>query len=55
MNSADYTTYLDIQQKINFAIKEAFEREGIEMAYPTSIVYVKQQEAKLPVLQVTRS
>ena len=27
---------------INFAIKEAFEKQGIEMAYPTSTVYVKQ-------------
>jgi small-conductance mechanosensitive channel len=38
---ADYCAYLDAQQSINFAIKEAFEREGIEMAYPTSTVYVK--------------
>ena len=38
---ADYTAYLDTQQNINFAIKEAFDREGIEMAFPTSTVYVK--------------
>jgi small-conductance mechanosensitive channel len=38
---ADYGTYLDIQQSINLAIKEAFEREGIEMAFPTSTVYIK--------------
>jgi small-conductance mechanosensitive channel len=38
---ADYTTYLDAQQSINFEIKEAFDREGIEMAYPTSTVIVK--------------
>ncbi len=37
----DYGVYLDTQQTINFAIKEAFDREGIEMAYPTSMVYVK--------------
>ncbi len=43
---ADYGVYLDIQQSINFAIKEAFEREGIEMAYPTSTVYVKKEEKK---------
>lgn len=41
VNVADYGIYLDIQQAINFAIKDAFEREGIEMAYPTSTVYVK--------------
>ena len=41
VNSADYATYLETQQSINFAIKEAFEREGIEMAFPTSTVYVK--------------
>ncbi len=41
VNSADWGKYLDLQEKINFAIKEAFEREGIEMAFPTSTVYVK--------------
>ena len=41
VNSADYATYLETQQSINFAIKEAFEREGIEMAFPTSTVYFK--------------
>lgn len=41
VNSADYALYLETQQNINFAIKEAFEREGIEMAFPTSVVYVK--------------
>ncbi|MGE5532966.1 MAG: mechanosensitive ion channel family protein [Ignavibacteria bacterium] len=44
VTSADYTKYLDTQQNINFAIKEAFEREGIEMAFPTSTVYVKKQQ-----------
>jgi small-conductance mechanosensitive channel len=41
VNVADYGIYLDTQQSINFALKEAFEREGIEMAFPTSTVYVK--------------
>ncbi len=41
----DYGAYLDTQQTINFAIKEAFDREGIEMAYPTSMVYVKNSGA----------
>jgi small-conductance mechanosensitive channel len=32
---------LETQEKINFAVKEAFEQEGIEMAFPTNTVYVK--------------
>jgi small-conductance mechanosensitive channel len=42
VNSSDWGQYLATQEKINFAIKEAFEREGIEMAFPTSTIYVKQ-------------
>jgi small-conductance mechanosensitive channel len=38
---ADYGAYLDIQQSINFAIKDAFDAEGIEMAFPTNTVYVR--------------
>lgn len=41
VKSSDWGEYLDTQEQINFAIKEAFEREGIEMAFPTSTVYVK--------------
>ncbi|MBU1046826.1 mechanosensitive ion channel family protein [Patescibacteria group bacterium] len=35
----DYKKYMDAQQEINFAILEKFEKEGIEMAYPTRVVY----------------
>lgn len=38
--SSDYNKYMDIQQEINFAIKEEFEKKGIEFAYPTQTVYV---------------
>ena len=38
---SDYNKYMDIQQEINFTIKEAFEKEGIEFAYPTQLVYVE--------------
>jgi len=38
--SPDYNKYMDIQQEINLGIKERFEKEGIEMAYPTQTVYV---------------
>jgi small-conductance mechanosensitive channel len=39
--SADYNVYMDTQQQINFAIKEVFEREGVEFAYPTQTVLVR--------------
>jgi small-conductance mechanosensitive channel len=38
--TADYNRYMDIQQAINFAILEAFEREQIEIAYPTQKVWL---------------
>ena len=31
---------MDIQQEINFAIKEEFEKRKIEFAYPTQTVFV---------------
>jgi small-conductance mechanosensitive channel len=37
---ADYGRYLDTQETINLAIKEAFEKEGIEIAFPTQTVYL---------------
>jgi small-conductance mechanosensitive channel len=39
--SGDYNKYMDIQQKINFAIKEEFEKRGIEFAYPTQTVFIE--------------
>ncbi len=41
VNSSDWGKYLDTQERINYAIKEAFERESIEMAFPTNTVYLK--------------
>ncbi|MGB2768452.1 MAG: mechanosensitive ion channel domain-containing protein [Candidatus Zixiibacteriota bacterium] len=38
--SRDYTKYMNIQQEINFAIKEEFEKRGIEFAYPTQTLYL---------------
>jgi small-conductance mechanosensitive channel len=35
IKTGDYNKYLDIQQDINFAIMEAFDKEGIEMGYQT--------------------
>ena len=37
----DYNDYMNTQQSINLAIMEAFEKEGIEFAYPTQTVFVK--------------
>ena len=38
--SSDYNKYMDSQQKINWAIKEQFEKEGIEFAYPTQTLFM---------------
>ena len=39
--SPDYNTYMDIQQAINLAIMETFQKEKIEFAYPTATQYQK--------------
>ena len=39
----DYNKYMDIQQEINFAIKEEFEKRGIEFAYPTQTLFMTKQ------------
>ena len=44
MKTRDYIKYMDTQQAINFAIKEAFEKEGIEMAFPTQTIYLNRAE-----------
>jgi small-conductance mechanosensitive channel len=38
---AEYAKYLETQEKINFAIMEAFKGEGIEFAFPTKTVYLE--------------
>ncbi|MBN2482975.1 MAG: mechanosensitive ion channel family protein [Candidatus Omnitrophica bacterium] len=43
--SADYNIYMDIQQAINFGIKEEFEKRNIEFAYPTQTLYVNKETA----------
>ncbi|MFQ5901109.1 MAG: mechanosensitive ion channel family protein [Thermodesulfobacteriota bacterium] len=40
VDTGDYTKYMDIHQEINFGLKERFEKEGIEFAYPTQTVFV---------------
>lgn len=39
--SREYVKYVNTQQSINFALKEKFEEEGIEFAYPTQTIFVK--------------
>jgi small-conductance mechanosensitive channel len=36
----DYNRYMDIQQSINLAIFESFEKEGVDFAYPTQQLYI---------------
>lgn len=40
-NSGDYGEFLSTKQEINFELKERFEKEGIEFAYPTQTIFVK--------------
>jgi len=44
IDSSDYNTYMDIQQEINFGIAEAFEKEKIEIAFPTQTIYLTQNQ-----------
>ena len=37
---SDYNKYMDIQQEINFKIKEEFDKRGIEFAYPTQTLFL---------------
>jgi len=41
IDSAEYLDYVDAQQAINLAILEEFEKEGIEIAFPTQTVIVE--------------
>jgi len=41
VNTSDYLKYMNIQQEINFAIKEEFEKRGIEFAYPTQTLFLE--------------
>jgi small-conductance mechanosensitive channel len=41
VESSDYRQYMEIIQDVNFRIYEAFEKEGIEFAYPTRTIYMK--------------
>lgn len=42
---SDYTLFMDIQQGINFALKEEFGQRGIEFAFPTQTLYLEGVES----------
>jgi small-conductance mechanosensitive channel len=42
IETSDYLKYMDTRQAINLDIKEAFEKEGIEMAFPTQTILMNQ-------------
>ncbi|MDX9872494.1 MAG: mechanosensitive ion channel family protein [Clostridia bacterium] len=44
INSNEYNKYMDIQQAVNYRLKEEFERRGIKFAYPTQALLNKQAE-----------
>ena len=43
INSADFNTYMDIQQEFNFQIYEKFGALGISIAFPTRTLYVRNE------------
>lgn len=44
VNTSDYIRYMDTQHKININIKKAFEKEDIEIAYPTQTVILSKNK-----------
>jgi len=44
VNTRDYNRYMDIQQEINFRMKEEFEKKGIEFAYPTQTLFLEKDD-----------
>ncbi len=43
IEGSDYNKYMDVQQEINIKLYEAFEKEGVEFAFPTQTLYVNRQ------------
>jgi small-conductance mechanosensitive channel len=39
----DYKKYMEARERINLKIKEAFEKEGIEFAFPTQTLYINKE------------
>ncbi len=51
----DYTLYMDIQQRINLAIMDAFQSEGIEFAFPTQTLFLEGGENPPALAPASRS
>ncbi|MDH3319019.1 MAG: mechanosensitive ion channel family protein [Betaproteobacteria bacterium] len=45
VRSPDYGTYMDTQQAINLAIFDKLAQEGVQFAYPTRTLYLRQESA----------
>lgn len=43
VNSAEYNTYMDVQQEFNLQIYEKFGERGISIAFPTRTLYVRNE------------
>lgn len=41
IKTADFNAYMDVQQRINLTIMRQFEAQGINFAFPTRTIYVK--------------
>ncbi len=41
IDEPDYRLYMDVKERVNLGIFEAFAKEGIEFAYPTQLVYTR--------------
>ena len=44
VKSNDYNIYMDTQERINLQLKEALEKEGINFAFPSTTVYLRQDD-----------
>ncbi|ADO76758.1 mechanosensitive ion channel family protein [Halanaerobium praevalens] len=43
VQASDYKIYMDLQQQINFKLKERFEELGVSFAFPTQTIYLENQ------------
>lgn len=46
VQGSNYNKYMNVQQEINFKLKEAFEKQEIEFAYPTQTVVLTNENQK---------
>lgn len=54
-DSIDYNSYLATKQSINFDVLQILEHEGVKLAYPTQMVYVKEmEETEAPIKKVAK-